>query len=512
MIRAARFAPDGQTFVYGAAWDGPPVRLYLARTDSTEATPLPLPPAELHAVASTGEMAVGVGHAYRGWMGQGTLARAPLLGGTHREILEGVRHADFSPDGSELCLVRRVQGFEQLEYPAGTVLHRTSGYLADPRVSPDGQRVAFADHPVWADDRGGVSVVDRSGRKTALAEGLESVHGVAWAPGGNEVWYTGGRPDGWVLAAADLAGGTRTLHKSLAPIELFDVSADGRLLMGTQRPERQASALLAGWDGPRLLTVPGEASVARGLSADGRAVLVTDQVPAGYESYLVQADRPGAVRLSSGDGYAISDDGTRALAVAADARSMLVSPLGPGTTRTFPIPEDLACDSAPSWLPGGKRIVFVGRRGSEPSRAYLLDVEAETATPFAAPGVSWSHFGGIPVSPDGRTVMLLDGSGAVMRWPIEGGSPLPVPGLGEEEVPLAFTADGRGIFVAGRGVPIPIERLDLETGKRTPWMTVAPADQAGLRFAVAAITPDGRHWALSTSRLHTDLYVVEGMR
>jgi hypothetical protein len=31
-------------------------------------------------------------------------------------------------------------------------------------------------------------------------------------------------------------------------------------------------------------------------------------------------------------------------------------------------------------------------------------------------------------------------------------------------------------------------------------------------FAAVAITPDGKYWTLSTSRLLTDLYVVIGLR
>ena len=79
-VWAARFAPDGKTVVYSAAWDGQPIRLFTTRTDSTESTPLNLPDAHLLSVSSSGELAVSLGHRYEGWMGEGTLARTPLLG------------------------------------------------------------------------------------------------------------------------------------------------------------------------------------------------------------------------------------------------------------------------------------------------------------------------------------------------------------------------------------------------------------------------------------------------
>jgi hypothetical protein len=106
----------------------------------------------------------------------------------------------------------------------------------------------------------------------------------------------------------------------------------------------------------------------------------------------------------------------------------------------------------------------------------------------------------------------MDAGGIPKRWPIDGGEPLPIPGAGPEDRPLSFTADGRALFVSGRSLPIVIERLDLADGRRSPWLTLAPGDNAGLRYALATISPDGQHWSLSIARLYTDLYVVEGLK
>ena len=48
----ARFAPDGRTVVYGAAWDGAPADVFIVRTDSTESHPLGLSPADVLSVSS----------------------------------------------------------------------------------------------------------------------------------------------------------------------------------------------------------------------------------------------------------------------------------------------------------------------------------------------------------------------------------------------------------------------------------------------------------------------------
>jgi hypothetical protein len=95
---------------------------------------------------------------------------------------------------------------------------------------------------------------------------------------------------------------------------------------------------------------------------------------------------------------------------------------------------------------------------------------------------------------------------------MDGGEPLPIPGVVAGDQPLAWTDDGAALFVAGTTVPILITRLELASGKRTLWKTIAPSDAAGLRYATVTITPNGKYWALATAKLLTDLFVVDGLR
>ncbi len=53
-IQSARFAPDGQTIVYSAAWDGGPLELYSTRPDSAEFRSLGLPGAVVLSISSGG--------------------------------------------------------------------------------------------------------------------------------------------------------------------------------------------------------------------------------------------------------------------------------------------------------------------------------------------------------------------------------------------------------------------------------------------------------------------------
>jgi Tol biopolymer transport system component len=152
-LRAARFTPDGRTIVYGAAWNGEPIAIFQTRLGSPESMRLPLPSGDVLAVSSSGEMAISVGRRFDNWISEGTLARTPLIGSSPKEMLEHVSSADWSPDGTTIALVRRADGKDRLEYPAGRLLYETTGYISHPRVSPSGDAVAFLDHPIYDDNR-----------------------------------------------------------------------------------------------------------------------------------------------------------------------------------------------------------------------------------------------------------------------------------------------------------------------------------------------------------------------
>ena len=57
-IRSARFAPDGQTILYSAAWQGSPVDVFTARPEAPEARSMGLSRTQLVSVSAASEMAV----------------------------------------------------------------------------------------------------------------------------------------------------------------------------------------------------------------------------------------------------------------------------------------------------------------------------------------------------------------------------------------------------------------------------------------------------------------------
>src|SRR2546427_916858 len=189
----ARFTPDGQSYVYAAVWQGSPYGIHMGRFGSPESRDLGLEGANLLGVSSRGEMALCIGaQRTTNIFTKGTLARAPLAGRGPRGVVAGGLGADWSPDGSSLAAVREVGANFRLEYPLGTALFETKGWLTNPRVSPGGDRVAFLFHPARGDDRGTVMVVDRARETRTISPEWSTEGGLAWWPGGREVWFTAG--------------------------------------------------------------------------------------------------------------------------------------------------------------------------------------------------------------------------------------------------------------------------------------------------------------------------------
>ncbi len=232
-IYSARFAPDGQSIVYSAAWNGKPVQLLTTVGNMLLPQPLNLADANLLAVSRSNELAVVLHGTHNGQLEtiDGMLARAPLAGGSPKELLADVRWADWDAQGG-LAVVHYVGGHSRLEYPIGHVLYESGGWISNIRFSPQSDMIAFMDHSALWDNRGTVCVVDLAGHARSLSKEWESEQGVAWRRDGKEIWFTATeKGNNLSLMAVTLAGKIRTLLDLPMGITLQDISADGRVLV-----------------------------------------------------------------------------------------------------------------------------------------------------------------------------------------------------------------------------------------------------------------------------------------
>jgi hypothetical protein len=168
-----------------------------------------------------------------------------------------------------------------------------------------------------------------------------------------------------------------------------------------------------------------------------------------------------------------------------------------------------------AWLPDGKHLGMFGQPLGQPSRGYVQDIDGGAPRAFTPEGVGIGplRWWALPVSPDGSRIIARDLDGMPRILHLDGRAPSAIPGVKADEIPVQWLPDGKGILVArGDGLQWTIERADLATGRRTQALDIRVRDAAGLRLSMFAISPDGRHYVHSYSRLLTDLFVVEGLR
>ena len=513
-IWTARFAPDGRTVVYGAAWDGKPVQLFSTRPGSPESIPFALPSADVLAISSSGELALSLGrHFIDFWESSGTLARVALSGNAPREIVENVLAADWAPNGADLAVVHMVGARMRLEYPIGNSLYETAGWIGNPRVSRTGDLVAFLDHPLRGDDTGSLILMDRAGKRKVLSEPWASVQGIAWSPDGKEIWVTASsaslvRP----LRSVTLSGRSRLIASPLGT--LHDLSPDGRALIARDVVRTRLLGLPPGETRERDLSWL-DSSIASDLSSDGTTLLFAEEGEGGAGVgvvYVRKTDGSPPVRLGEGYALALSPDKKWALAAPINFTELYLLPTGIGQARKLERGGIESYQSA-RFLPDSKRILFAGKERGHRARLYIQDPEAGGPKPITPEGAG-SAFRGNVVSPDGRFVTGPGPGQGFSLYPVEGGSPIPIPGLEEGELPIQWTADRRSLYVYRPVQEVArVSLLDLSSGRRTPWKELMPFDAAGSSMVFdVAITPDGKSYIYSYGQMLSDLYLVEGLK
>jgi Tol biopolymer transport system component len=519
-IGSARFGPDGETVVYSAAWEGNPEQVFLKRPESPDALPLDLPPqVRFLGLSSTGELAVLLnrhwGHESVGHVG--TLARVPMTGGTPREIAEQVERADWTPDGTDLAVVRSMGGLRRLEFPIGNTLYETTGGIGGLRFSPKGDLIAFLDHPLPDDDRGSVAVTDLTGEVKRLSIGWESVRGLAWSPSGNEIWFTAAETGFFrELHGVTLAGRQRLIEPAPGGLMLQDVSTSGHVLLARQDSRARMVALPPGESQERDLSWL-EVSVAADLSEDGEHLLFDEggvAVGSDYAVCLRKTDGSPPVRLGEGKALSLSPDGKWALSQIPTPNAPLTFlPIGPGEPRSLTI-EGISVLGA-RWFPDGSRLLVAGVEEGRGPRLYVCSTEGEDLRPVTPEGSAgrWGNLGRVCISPDGRWVTGIGPDQLAWLYPVADGEPHPIVGVEVGELPVRWASDG-SLFVARyRRASAHVFRLDVETGERTLWKELRPRDPAGVNVVWGLVmTPDGESYAYTYFQTLSELYVVEGLR
>jgi hypothetical protein len=515
-IGGARFASGGGAVVYSEARDSPRLAVWLLnRSDSPEALRLDYDDADVLSVHGTRLALLLRPRFLVADRFSGTLAEA-RMGSAPHERADDVEDAEWDPAGTHLAVVRAAGagGPSRLEYPLGRLsdepLYKTAGSIRSPRFSPDGTRIAFLEDPSGRAVGGRVMVADVETRTvTALTEVFGTARGLDWSPDGNDIWFAAGSARGnRALRALPLRGKERIVLQVPASLTLWDVAADGRVLVSRDDERNLLLGAPPGAPIERDFTWFDSAGLAD-LSEDGTQILFGDR----FGVYLRRSDGspPMALGLDGGFGDDLSPDGREVLATTAGGKELVVIPIAGGERRVLPS-HGITTFRGALWFPDGRRILFNGVRNGENVRSYVQDVAGGAPRPVTRDNV-WTT----SISPDGKWAAAVNATGngtPVELWPLDGGDPRPVPGSQSGDRPVAWTTDGRGLWIFQRGdMPAPVYHLDIETGRRQVWRTIAPADSSGVHsLQQFRITRDGRSYFYSYRRVLSQLYTVTGLR
>ena len=326
LISGARFAPDGQNIVYSAVWDSEPERIYPLRVERPRAEAQPLVDGSLIAVSPSGDMAVKLNpEQLNVFMARGSWRKCRSPAASRARCWTRWMPATSHRTGGS-PFVRLVGGRVRLEFPAGTVLFESAGWISAPGFLPDGTRLVFHEHPLMDDDRGWVSLLDlRTGAVRRLTEEYGTLSGLAWAPG-TETCFASGEEVICVAAAATAPA--RVVVRGASRLILQDIAADGAC-------GRRIYTLHAK-QGPRIRRER-HGPVMEDIRAD-RADARRPQAVFGTIDYSILMrglNRSPAVRL--GNGFAIAFRRQRwVLRSRPPSDEIMIVPTGAGSWRTLP--------------------------------------------------------------------------------------------------------------------------------------------------------------------------------
>jgi len=515
-VYRALFSKDGSTILYSAAWEGKPIDLFTSLSDSVESRSL-APDTLLAAISSKNQVAVLLKPTILAGgtvcVPSGTLAVLPIEGGAPRPLLQNVNYADWTPDGSELAVVRvpaaEIRTFHTnvLQFPIDKTIYTPQrGWLSHVRFSPDGKYLAFEEHVPFGDD-GKLVVVDRSGNKIAESPFYGSMNGLAWGAN-QEVWFTA-TPGQYsrALYSMNLRGQTREVYRAPGDLTLHDIASNGRVLLTadnsrlllfggtTGSPDNNLSWL--GW------------SLAGGISDDGSEVVFSESGAAvgGKAIALIsKLDNSPAVALGDGLPTGLSPDGKWVATLDGHQPTNIVL-LPTGVGKPYQLTSN-GWDYSRSmyWMPDSTALLVNAAPSGREARIYLLDVSTREMRPLLPEGIH----GGLP-SPDGK-LLLGFGGGTAKIYTIAGQVTGTLPKLDNTDVIDRWAEDGKSVLVWNYSSTPRLDSVEIASGKRTPLGTISPPDNTGIvSFSFCSASKDGRTHVYSAYRLLSDLFVVDGL-
>jgi serine/threonine protein kinase len=429
--RAPAASPDGKTIAFSSDRDGVP-RIWLKQ------------------VAGGGELALTAGRddfprfspdgstiLFVRTTPEGTaLYRVPLLGGDPHKILSDVAGADWSPDGKQLAFTRWVSG-DRVGSVVGVadadgngareVAFVSGRSLVTPRWSPNGRMLAAVTGLSSVAAGLGIDLVDlASPGSRLLASALPNMRlsSVLWSADSRAIIYSESESiAGWnagssarIVRQEVTTGAARTLLWMPNHSLTLDVLGPGRLLLDTRSSRENLRELPLDGDQMRArwLTRGNTTDRQPTYSPDGQWVACSSNRGGNLDLWAVN-HASGIVRRLTDDPAddwdpSYSPDGRRLLWGSNRSGPYEIWAANPDGSAPQQLTHDGAFAQNPQETADGRWIIYVNTTSSRPG---LWRIRADGSDPVRlfAGSVQLPE-----VSPDGQTVLFVDGLAAKIRF------------------------------------------------------------------------------------------------
>jgi Tol biopolymer transport system component len=254
-------------------------------------------------------------------------------------------------------------------------------------------------------------------------------------------------------------------------------------------------------------------SIPRDFSRDGKKVLFEEEGEGGGPNYTVfvrDTDGSPPVRIGEGRAEAISPDNKWVITQPLQQGALQVVPTGAGEARQ--LTHDNVRYTRLRYLPDGKHLLAVGIEAGHGGRDYLIDVSNGNAKPITPEGTTGTH-----LSPDGRSVLVIDSQGKWGVWSLDGNSMQPIPDLDSNKYYVTgWTPDGSSVYALSslqKETTAKVYRVNVATGKMEYWKTFGDHIASGVTAVSGPqFSSDGRAYVYIYVQLLSEAFVVKGLK
>ena len=356
-----------------------------------------------------------------------------------------------------------------------------------------------------------VAVIDAGGQVKRLTDEFTDENGLAWAPSGEEIWFTASKSgEASALYAVTLAGKQRIVLRTPVGLRLHDISKEGDVLVTGNQESTPVAGLAPGDTRERDLSWLSSVRITD-LSPDGTSFIFNESGQGSgtnYSLYLRKTDGSPAIRLGNGHGHGRSPDGRSVISILLDPPQIVLLPIGAGEAKPL---ERFGMEQygyGATWLPDGKSIVFIGKEKGHALRTYVQDIAGGPPRPITPEGII-----GHLVSPDGKFVVGRTTDEKKGLYAVSGGESREIPGVDTGDRVVGW-ADAQSLYVFRDGErPLRIFKLNVTNGHKELQKEILPGDLGGVLGSINVLmTPDAKSYIYAFTRQLSDLYLVKGLR